>query len=192
MWELDRKEGRALKNWCFWTAMPEKTLESPLESKESKPVNPKGNQPEHSLEALMLKLTLQGYLMQRADSLKKTLILGKIEGRRRRGWQRTRWLGVITNSWSLLTLMSIQMVVPSSHLILCGPLLLPPSIFPSIRVFSKESALHIRWPKYWSFSFGISPSDEYSGLISSRIDWFVLLAVKGTLKSLVQHGSSEA
>ena len=98
----------------------------------------------------------------------------------------------ITNSWSLLTLMSIQMVVPSSHLILCGPLLLPPSIFPSIRVFSKESALHIRWPKYWSFSFGISPSDEYSGLISSRIDWFVLLAVKGTLKNLVQHGSSEA
>ena len=88
--------------------------------------------------------------------------------------------------------MSIETVVPSNHLILCGPLLLPPSIFPSIRVFSKESALHIRWPKYWSFSFGISPSDEYSGLISSRIDWFVLLAVKGTLKSLVQHESSEA
>ena len=90
----------------------------------------------------------------------------------------------ITNSWSLLKFMSIQFVMPSNHVILCRPLLLPPSIFPSIRVFSSESVLHIRWPKFWSFSFNISPSNEYSGLISFRIDWFDLLAVPGTLKSL--------
>ena len=88
----------------------------------------------------------------------------------------------ITNSQSLLKLMSIKSVMPSNHLILCHPLLLPPSFFSSIRVFSKESALHIRWPKYWSFSFSISPSNEYSGLISFRINWFDLLAVHGTLK----------
>ena len=97
----------------------------------------------------------------------------------------------ITNSWSLLKLMCIESVMPSSHLILCCPLL-PPSIFPSIRVFSNESVLRIRWPKYWSFSFGISPSSKYSGLISFRIDWFDLLAVQGTLKSLLQHHSSKA
>ena len=88
--------------------------------------------------------------------------------------------------------MSIDMVMPSNHLILCCHLLLPPSIFPSIRVFSNESVLHIRWPKYWSFSFNISPSNEYSGLISFRMDWFDLLAVQGTLKSLLQHHSSKA
>ena len=98
----------------------------------------------------------------------------------------------ITNSWSLLKFMSIKSMIPSNHLILCRPLLLPPSIFPSIRVFSNESVLHIRWPKYWSFSFSISPSNEYSGLISFRIDWFDLLAVQGTLKSLLQHHSSKA
>ena len=98
----------------------------------------------------------------------------------------------ITNSWSLLKLMSIASVIPSNHLILCHPLLLPPSIFPSIRVFSNESALRIRWPKYWSFSFSISSSNEYSGLISFRIDWFDLLAVQGTLKSRLQHHSSKA
>ena len=98
----------------------------------------------------------------------------------------------ITNSPSLLRLMSIELVMPSNHLILCHPLLLPPSIFPSIRVFSNESALHIRWPKYWSFSFNISPSNEYPGLISFRMDWLVLLAVQGTLKSLLQHHSSKA
>ena len=98
----------------------------------------------------------------------------------------------IANSWSLLRLISIESVMPSSHLILCRPLLLPPSIFPSIRVFSSESALHIRWPKYWSFSFNISPSNEYSGLISFRMDWLDLLAVQGTLKSLLQHHSSKA
>ena len=91
-------------------------------------------------------------------------------------------LHVITNSWSLLKLVSIEAVVPSSRLILCHPLLLLPSIFPSIRVFSDESALHIRWPKYWSFSFNISPSDEYPGLISFRMDWLDLLAVQGTLQ----------
>ena len=88
--------------------------------------------------------------------------------------------------------MSIESVMPSSHLTLCCPLLLLPSIFPSIRIFSNESVLHIRWPKYWSFSFSISPSNEYSGLISLRIDWFDLLAVQGTLKSLLQHHSSKA
>ena len=95
----------------------------------------------------------------------------------------------ITNSQSLLKLMPIELVMPSSHLILCGPLLLPPSIFPSIRVLSNESALHIRWPKYWSFSFNIRPSNEHSGLISFRMDWLDLLAVQGTLKSLLQHHS---
>ena len=98
----------------------------------------------------------------------------------------------ITNSQSLPKLMSIKSVMPSSHLILCCPLLLPPSIFPSIRVFSNESVIHIRWPKYWCFSFTISPSNEYSGLISFRMDWLDLLAVQGTLKSLLQHHSTRA
>ena len=98
----------------------------------------------------------------------------------------------ITNSWSLFKLMSIESVMPSNHLILCNPLLLLPSIFPNIRVFSNESDLHIRWPKYSSFSFGISPSNGYSGLISFRIDWLDLLAVQGTIKSLLQHHNSKA
>ena len=89
----------------------------------------------------------------------------------------------INNSWSLLKLMSIKSVMPSNHLILCHPFLLPPAIFPSIKVFPNESVLHIRWPKYWNFSFNISPSNEYSGLISFRMDWSDLLAVQGTLKS---------
>ena len=97
-----------------------------------------------------------------------------------------------TISWSLLILMSIKTVMPSNHLILCSPLLLLHSIFPSIRVFSSESALCIRWPEFWSFSFSISPSNEYSGLISFRIDWFVLLAAQGTLKSHLQHHSLKA
>ena len=98
----------------------------------------------------------------------------------------------ITNSWGLLKLMSIESVMPSNHLILCCPLLLLPPIPPSIRVFSNDSALHIRWPKYWSFSFSISSSSEYSGLISFRMDWLDLPAVQGTLKSLLQHHSSKA
>ena len=98
----------------------------------------------------------------------------------------------ITSSQSLLKLMPIESVMPSSHLILCRPLLLLPPILPSIRVFSSESTLHMRWPKYWSFSFGISPSNEHPGLISFRMDWLDLLAVQGTLKSLLQHDSSKA
>jgi len=110
----------------------------------------------------------------------------------------TRWTAAhqaslsITNSQSLLKLMSIESVVPSSHLILCRPLLLLPSIFPGIRVFSIESVLCIRWPKYWSFSFSISPSIEHPGLISFRMDWLDLLAGQGTLKSLLPHHSSKA
>ena len=98
----------------------------------------------------------------------------------------------ITNSWSLLKLMPIKSVMPSNHLILCQPLLLLPSIFPSIRVFSNKSVLQIRWLKYWSFRFSISPSNEYSGPISFRMDWLDLHAVQGTLKSCPQHHSSKA
>ena len=98
----------------------------------------------------------------------------------------------IASSQSLLKLMSVESVMPSNHLILCRPLLLPTSIFPSIRVFSNESVLRIRWPRYWSFIFNISPSNEYSGLISFRMDWLDLLAVQGTLRSLLQHHSSKA
>ena len=98
----------------------------------------------------------------------------------------------ITNFRSLPKLMSIELVIPSNHLIFCCPLLLPPSVFPSIRVFSNESVIHIRWPKYWSFSFRISTSNEYSALISFKIDWFDFLAIQGTLKSLLQHQSSKA
>ena len=98
----------------------------------------------------------------------------------------------ITNSQSLLKLMCIKSVMPYNHLILCRPLFLPPSIFPSFRVFSNESVLHIRWPKYWNFSFSISPSSEHSGLILFRIDWLDLLAIQGTLRSHLQHHSSKA
>ena len=107
-------------------------------------------------------------------------------------WTAAHWAFLsITNTWSLLRLKSIKLVMPSNHLILCHPLLLLPSIFPSIKVFSNESVLHIRWPKFWSFSFSISPS-KYSELISFRMDWLDLLAVEGTLKSLLQHHSSKA
>ena len=108
-------------------------------------------------------------------------------------WAAARWASPsITNSQSLPKLISIELVMPSNHLILCRPLLLLPSIFPSIRVFSNESALCIRWPKYWSFTFNISPSKEHPGLISFRMDRLDLLAVQGTLKSLLQHHSSKA
>ena len=98
----------------------------------------------------------------------------------------------IANSWSLLKLMFIESEMPSNHLVLCHPLLLLPSVFPSIKVFSSESVLRIRWPKYWSFTFSVSPYNEYSGLISFRMDWLGLLAVQGTLRSLLQHHSSKA
>ena len=104
----------------------------------------------------------------------------------------TPGLQSITNCWTPPRPMSIESVMPSNHLLLCCPLLLPPSIFPSVRVFSNESALCIRWPKYWSFSFNISPSNEHPGLISFRMDWLDLLAVQGALKSLLQHHSSKA
>ena len=115
--------------------------------------------------------------MRRTDLLEKTVMLGKIEGGRRRGRQRMRWLDGITSSQSLLKLMSIESVMLSNHLTLCFPLLLLLSIFPSIRVFSNESAVRIRWPNFWSFS--ISPSNEYSGLIFFRTGWLDLLAVQG-------------
>ena len=108
------------------------------------------------------------------------------------GTQHVRPPCPITNSWSLLKLMSIESVMTSNHLILCHSLLLPPSMFPSIRVFSNESVLRIRWSKYWSFSFSLSPSNEHPGFISFRMDWLDLLAVQGTLKSLLQHYCSKA
>ena len=142
----------------------------------------------------MLKLKLQyfGHLIQRVDSLEKTLMLGGIGGRRRRGWQRMRWLDRITDSMDVILSELQELVMPSSHLILCRPLLLLPPIPPSLRVFSNESTLRMRWPKYWSFSFSIIPSNEHPGLISFSMDWLDLLAVQGTLKSLLQHHSSKA
>ena len=130
--------------------------------------------------------------MPRANSLGKTLTLEIIEGSRRRGQQRMRWLDGIIDSMDMSLGGLWELVIPFNHLILCRPLLHLPSIFPSIRVFSKESVFHIRWPEYWSFSFTISPSNEHPGLISLRMDWLDLLAVQGALKSLFQHHSLKA
>ena len=118
-------------------------------------------------------------------------MVGKIEGRRRRGCQKMRWLNCITVSMDMSLSILRELVMPSKHLILCHSLLLLPSIFPSIRNFPNESALHIRSPKYWSFSFSIIPSKEIPGLISFRMDWLNLLTVQGTLKSLLQHDRSK-
>ena len=137
-----------------------------------------------SLEGMMLKLKLQhfGHLRRRADSLEKTLMLGKIEGGRRRGRQRMIWLDGIMDSMDMGLSKLRELVMPSNHLILCRPCLVPPSIFASIRLFSNESVLQIRWPKYWSFSFSISPSNEYSRLISLRIDGLISSQSKGLLR----------
>ena len=180
MWELDHKNSWVPKNWCFRTVVLEKTLESSLDSKEIKAINPKGNQP--------------WIFIGRTDAEAETPILWLPDAKNRLVGK-DPWTAVCqaplssTVSWSLFKLMSIESVMPSNHLIHCHSLFLPPSIFPSIRVFSNEWALCVRWPKFWSFS--ISSSNEYSGLISFRIDWFYLLVVQGTLKSLLQHHNSK-
>ena len=268
IWELGYKESWALKNWCFWTVVLEKTLESPLDCKEIQPVYPEGNQSRiftggTAAEAeapILWSPDVKNWLIWKCPDAGNDWRL------KEKGWQRMRWLDGITNSmdmslskvwelemdkeawcaavhgvaksqiwmselnwtdehflkgkyigdivhcsvaksyptlatpwtterhtflfftisWSLLKLMSIVLMIPSSHLILYFLLLLA-LVFLRIRVFSNELALHIKWPKCWSFSFSDNPSNEYSGLISFGIDWFDLLAVQKTLKSLLQH-----
>ena len=141
---------------------------------------------------LKLKLQYSGHLMRRTDLFEKTPMLGKIEGGRRRGRQRIRWLDGITNSWSLCKLMSIESVVPSNHLILSLPLLLLLSAFPASGSFPVSQFFTSGGQSIGVFSFSISPSNEYSGLISLRMDWLDLLVVQGTPKSLLQHHSSKA
>ena len=152
----------------------------------------KGDSSPSWLPQSMLATRLLGLLNQSVHSVHFTQSLSRVQ------LFVTPWTAAcqaslsITNSQCLLKRLFIESVLPSKHLILCHPFLLSLSIFPSIRIFSNESVLHIRWPKYWSFSFSISPSSEHSGLISSRMDWLDLLAVQGTLKSLLQHHSSKA
>ena len=221
--KADHKRIDAFELWCW-----RRLLRVPWIARRSNQSIIKEISPGCSLEGLMLKLKLHyfGHLMRRTDSLEKTLMLGKIEGWRRKCQptpvfltensygQRSLSQSVeslscvqlfvtpqtaahqaslsITNSQSLLKHMALESVMPSNHLILCCSLLLLPSIFPSIRVVSNQSVLHLTWPKYWSFSFNISLPSEYSGLISFRMDWLDLLAVQGTLNSLLRHHSSKA
>ena len=186
MWELDHKESWVSKNWCLSAVVLDKTLESPLDCKEIQPVHPKGNQLWIFIRRIEAEAETPVFWPPDAQLLSHVWLFVT---------PRTAVHQVslsITNSQSLLKPTSIESVMTSNHLILCRPLLLLPSIFPSIRVFSSELVLCITWPKYWSFSFSISPSNEYSGLISVRMDWLDLLAVQGTLKSLLQHHSSKA
>ena len=172
MWELDHKEDWVPKIWCFWIVKLENNLESSLDCKKIKLVNPQFSSVQslsHSVQSLSrVRLFPTPWIAACQASLS------------------------ITNSWSLPKPMSIESVMPSSHLILCHPLLFPPPIPPGIGVFSNDSILRMKRPKYWSFSFSISSSNEHPGLISFRMDWLDLLSVQGTLKSLLQHHSSKA
>ena len=173
-WTIKKAEHRRIDAFELWCCR--RLLRVPWIARRSNQSIIKEISPVYSLEGLMLKLKLQyfGHLMWRADSLENTLMPGKIEGRRKRGLQRMRWLDDITGSTDMSLSKLLELVMPSKHLILCHPLLLLPSVFPRIKVFSNESALHIRWPKYWSFSFSINPSNEYLVLISFRMDWLDL------------------
>ena len=198
MWGLDHKEGWVQKNWCLWTVVLEKTLDSPLDSKEIKQSILKEINPEYSLEGWMLKVKLQYTLATWCKELihwkdhnakkdwrqeEKGMAEDEISSVQSLNhvrlfatpWAAACWASLtITKSWSLLKLTYIELVMPSNHLILCLPLLLLPSIFPSIRVFYSELVLCIRWPKYWSFSFSISPSSKYSGLPLGGTSWISL------------------